>query len=180
MLKIFGCFALLTMLPVGVFAQTVTKQSEVTATVTIRAIDPATRSVTLRAENGDEDTFTVGPAVKRFNELKVGDTIRATYSESLVFQVRKPGDAASLSGSVTAAGRLAGTPGGAIGSQETTTVTVKAVDMKVPSITVVTAAGQTLTRKIADRKNLEGVAPGDRIEITYTQGVVVAAESSKK
>jgi hypothetical protein len=39
---------------------------------------------------------------------------------------------------------------------------------------------QTLTMKIADRKNLEGVAPGDRIEITYSQGLVVAAEPSGK
>ena len=59
--------------------KTVTKQNVVTATVTIRALDPATRSVTLRNENGDEDTFTVGPEVKRLNELKVGDRIRVTY-----------------------------------------------------------------------------------------------------
>ena len=59
-------------------------------------------------------------------------------------------------------------------------MTVKAVDMNVPSITVVTADGHTLTRKIADKKNLEGVNPGDKIDITYTQGLVVAAESAKK
>ena len=59
-------------------------------------------------------------------------------------------------------------------------MTVKAVDMKVPSLTVVTADGRTVTRTVAERKNLEGVAPGDRIEITYTQGLVVAAEPSKK
>src|SRR5687767_8265755 len=76
----------------------VTKQNQVTMTATIKAIDPATRSVTLRAENGDEDTFTVGPAVVRFDQLKVGDTIKATYYESLVFQVRKPGSAAAPSG----------------------------------------------------------------------------------
>ncbi len=180
MLKTFAFFALLAMLPVGVFAQTVSKQNQVTATVTIRAIDQATRSVTLRAENGDEDTLTVGPEVKRFNELKVGDIIRATYYESLVFQLRKPGAAAAPASTTAAAARLKETPGGVIGTQETTTVTVKAVDMKVPSLTVVTADGRTLTRTVAERKNLEGVAPGDRIEITYTQGVVVAAESPKK
>ena len=71
-------------------------------------------------------------------------------------------------------------PGGVLGTQETTTVTVKAVEMNVPSITVTTADGRTLTRKIAERKNLEGVNPGDKIDITYTQGLVVAAEPSKK
>ena len=159
--------------------KTVTKQNQVTATVTVRAIDQATRSITLRAENGDEDTFTVGPEVTRFNQLKVGDTIKATYYESLVFQVRKPG-APAAAGAAVAGGRLKDAPGGAIGAQQTVSVTVKAVDMNASSITVVTADGRTLTRKIADKKNLEGVNPGDRIDITYTQGLLVAAEAGKK
>jgi Cu/Ag efflux protein CusF len=157
----------------------ITKQNKVTVTATIKAIDAATRSVTLHAENGDEDTFTVGPEVVRFDQLKVGDTIKASYYESLVFQVLKPGAPAASSAEL-AAGRLKNVPGGAIGKQETTTVTVKAVDMNVPSITVVAADGRTLTRKIAEKKNLEGVKAGDKISITYTQAVVVSAEAAKK
>lgn len=181
--------ALITALPALVLAgpqaptsgdKSVTKQNQVTATATVKAIDQAKRSITLRNENGDEDTFTVGPDVTRFNQLKVGDTIRATYYESLVFQVRKPGAPASSPSAVVAGGRLEKTPGGVLGTQETTSVTVKAVDMNVPSITVVTADGRTLTRKIAEKKNLEGVSAGDRIDITYTQGLVVAAEPAKK
>ena len=188
MSKSFTFGALLATLPIVAFAAaqsqsqggTVSRQNQVTATVTVRAIDLATRSVTLRAENGDEDTFTVGPDVKRFDQLKVGDTIRATYYESLVFQLRKPGDSTATPGAAVVGGRLKDVPGGVVGTQETTTVTVKAVDMKVPSITVVTADGRTLTRKIAERKNLEGVSPGDKIDITYTQGLVVSAEPAKK
>jgi len=187
MAKSFVFVALLATLPVvtsaaaqGQSPQPITKQQEVTATATIKAIDAATRSITLRTENGDEDTFTVGPAVTRFNQLKVGDTIKVTYHESLVFQVRKPGAPAATSGTGVAAGRLKDAPGGAIGKQQTTTVTVKAVDMNAPSITVVTEDGRTLTRKIADKKNLEGVQAGDKIEITYTQAVLVSAEAAKK
>ena len=98
MSKAFVFVALLATLPVVAAAaapsqgdKPVTKQNEVTVTATVKAIDHATRSVTLRAENGDEDTFTVGPAVTRFDQLKAGDTIKATYYESLVFEVRKPG-----------------------------------------------------------------------------------------
>lgn len=157
----------------------VAKTNKVTATVTIKAIDPATRSVTLRAENGDEDTFTVGPEVTRFDQLKAGDTIKATYYEALVFQVRKPGDPAPPSGGA-AGGRLKDVPGVAVGAQKTATVTVKAVDASVPSITVVTADGRTMTRKITDKKNLEGVSAGDKIDISYAQALVVAAEPAKK
>jgi hypothetical protein len=118
--------------------------------------------------------------VTRFNQLKVGDVIRATYYESLVLQLRKPGAAVAPSTSASVAERLKDRPGGVAAVQETTAVTVKAVDTNVPSLTVVTAAGLTETWKIADRKNLEGVAPVDRIEMTYTKGVVVAAEPARK
>ena len=191
MSKSFVLVALLTALPVVASAATqtqpqtqtprpVTKENQVTVTATIKAVDPATRSVTLRSETGEEDTFTVSPGVTRFDQLKAGDTIKATYYEALVFQVRKPGTPSTVSGTGVASGRMKDTPGGAIGKQQTTTVTVKSVDLNVPSITVTTADGLTLTRKIADKKNLEGVNPGDRIEITYTQAVVVSAEPAKK
>ena len=95
MSKSFAFAALLATVPLVTFAapqspqgKSVTKQNQMTATATIKAIDPAKRTVTLRSDNGDEDTFTVGPDVTRFDQLKVGDTIRATYLESLVFQVR--------------------------------------------------------------------------------------------
>jgi Cu/Ag efflux protein CusF len=184
MLKTFALAALLTVLPIFAVAQaqtdkTVTKENAVTATMTIQAIDQATRSITLRSEKGDEDTFTVGPEVKRFNELKVGDKIRATYYESLVFQLRKPGVPSAPASTTVAGGRIAEVPGAAVGKQETTTVTVKAVDMNAPSITVVTPDGRVMTRKIQERKNLEGVSPGDRIDITYTQALIVNAEAAK-
>lgn len=178
MLRFVTLAALLSSIPMSTFAQTVEAQNKVTATVTIKAIDHATRSVTLRSENGDEDTFTVGPEVTRFNQLKAGDTIRATYYESLVFQVKKPGDP-SAEGATLAGGRLEKVPGGALGARQTMSVTVKAVDASVPSITVSTADGRTVTRRIRDKKNLEGVKPGDRIDITYTQALVVNAESAK-
>jgi len=153
--------------------KTVTRQNQVTATATIRAIDHAKRSVTLRMENGDEDSFTVGPEVTRFDQLKVGDTISVTYYEALVFQLRKPGMPSTPSTDALAGGRLKDVPGGAVGAQQTRTVTVKAVDLNAPSITVVTEDGRTLTRKVADKTVLEGVSPGDRIDITYSQAVMV-------
>lgn len=159
--------------------KTVTRSNTVTASATIRAIDPATRSVTLRKDNGEEDTFTAGPEVTRFNQLKVGDKIRATYHESLVFQLRKPGAAAPATSAALAAGRLKDVPGGGVGAQQTVSVTVKAVDMAAGSITVTAPDNRTLTRKVNDKKDLQGVAVGDRIDITYTQALLVNAEAAK-
>ena len=157
----------------------VTIEHTQTGTATIVAIDHAARSVTLRYQNGDEDTFTIGPEVKRFDQLKKGDTIRATYTESMVFEVRQPGAAAPAASGAVAAGRLKNTPGGVIGAVQTATVTVKEVDAATGSITVTTAEGHTMRRVVQNKQNLAGVKAGDKIDITYSQAVLINAEPGK-
>ncbi|MBW1862844.1 MAG: hypothetical protein JRJ02_10785, partial [Deltaproteobacteria bacterium] len=58
-------------------------------TATVEAINVDTRMVTLRS--GDNViSFTVDKKVKRLNEFKVGDKIRATYYISLATDIREP------------------------------------------------------------------------------------------
>ena len=168
-----------TMSPISA-QQTVTKASSVTSTATIQAIDTTTRTLTLRNEKGEEDTYSVGSTVQRFNELKVGDKVKMTYYESMVFQLRKPGEKANPQSDEAALTRAKSLlPGGTVATQEKRTVTVKAVDPAVPSITVTTEDGRTVSRKIDDKKNLEGVKPGDRIDITYTQAILTSVEAAR-
>ena len=54
-----------------------------------------------------------------------------------------------------------------------------AIDQKLPSITVKTVDGRTVTRKVDNPKNLEGVKVGDKIEITYTQAAVLSVDPIK-
>jgi Cu/Ag efflux protein CusF len=166
--------------PTAASAQTVAKGDSITATFTIQAIDATARKITLRSEQGEEDTFSVTPEMTRFNELKVGDKVKATYYESMVFQLRKPGEKSIPATADAALSRAkSALPAGTFGVQEKKTVTVKAVDSATPSITVVTEDGRVVTRKIEDKKNIEGVKPGDRIDITYTQALVMNIERSK-
>ena len=162
--------------------KTVTKMGEtVSATATIQAIDQTGRTITLRGEDGTEESFYVPPEIKRFSELKVGDRVKARYYESYVFQLRKPGDkapaAADPSAKVTKG--AGANPSATIARQMNATVEVTAVNPSVPSITVKTADGHIVTRKIDNAKNLEGVKPGDKIDITYTQAAVVDVEPIK-
>jgi len=185
MLKTLVLTVVLAAASTSAFAQSqaaapVTKINTKKATLTITAIDQKTRSVTLRAANGDEDSFTVGPAVERFNQLKVGDKINATYQESLVFELRKPGAPAATTGTTVGGERYKNITGGAVGAAHTVSVTVKAVDMAVPSITVVTADGHAITRMVQDKKNLENVKAGDRIDITYSEALILTAEAAAK
>ena len=170
-------------------AQTpVTKSKSVSGTATIQAIDSTTRAITLRDESGVEDTYIAGPEVKRFDELKVGDTVKMTYTESVVLQVRKSGGAATgTTGdkAAAAASDAAITRGkGALPSvtaavQDKVTVTVKSIDASVPSITITTPDGRTITRKVEDKKNIEGLSAGDQIDITYTRALLTEIQRAK-
>lgn len=167
----------------GVSQKTITKQGEtITAVETIQAIDQANRLVTLKADDGTEETIYVPPSVKRFNEMKVGDKVKAKYYESYVFQIHKPGDTAPAAAQGTSGSITRGTgahPSATIAAQTTATVEVVSVDQAVPSITVKTTDGRTITRKVDNKKNLEGVKAGDKIDITYTQAALVSVEPAK-
>src|SRR5262245_46823453 len=118
-------------------AQTVQKAEMVKSTATIKQIDSTSRIVTFVKEDGTEDTLWIGPDVKRFSELKVGDKVTMSYYESLVMGVRKPGDPPLVPKAASAAVTPAGgaLPGGTVSAQQMMTVTVKAVDQNLGSIT---------------------------------------------
>jgi len=159
--------------------QTVTKGSTATETATITGIDATRKLITLKSDTGEEDTFDAS-ILKRFDELKVGQKIKATYYESMVFQVVKPGQAASPASAEASLNRAkSALPAGTVSTQQKMTVTVKSIDPKVPSLTVTTPDGRIVTRKIEDKKNIEGLKIGDRIEITYTQALVASVENAK-
>lgn len=171
--------AVLLALPLVALAQKPVTQAETQqVTATIEAIDQTSRLVTLKTKDGEMETIYAPPAVKRFAELKVGDTVTFSYHESIVYQVRKPGAPASAPASAgpTITPSKGPKPGGTIAQQETKTVTIKAIDPKVPSIVVLTDDGRTIGAKIQDKKNLEGLKVGDKVEITYTEALAISVK----
>lgn len=151
-----------------------------TVTATIQVIDSTNRMVTLKFDDGTVDTVWAGPEVKRFNDLKVGDKVTFRYHESAVVQLHKAGDTAPASSASQAITRSAGPkPGGTMAQQVKATVTVEAIDHALPSITVKTEDGRRVTYHVEDKKNLEGVKTGDRIEITYTRALMISVEGAK-
>jgi Cu/Ag efflux protein CusF len=179
MKKTLAVLAVLVALPLVARAQKpVTQTDAVELTAKIEAIDKTTRLVTLKGKEGDTETIKCGPEVKRFDELKVGDTVTFRYYESIAYAIRKPGQPSGLpvqTGPSVTRGQ-GPKPGGTISEQETATVTVKAVDAKLPSITVLTEDGRTVSFKVEDKKNLKDVKTGDKVEITYTEAVMISVK----
>jgi len=166
-----------TAVPVGA-QKPVTQGTSVSESFTITAIDYKSRIVTLRDAKGESDTMYCGPEVTRFDALKVGDKVTFRYYESVVYAIQKPGTAKP--GAAAATGGLVRTPGqkpgGTLSQQMTATVTVNAIDTKVPSVTITAADGAKMSFKVENPKNLEGVKVGDKVDITYTQALAVSVE----
>lgn len=161
-------------------AQTVTRsEAPVKATATIKQIDATKRLITFTNADGTEDVVWAGPEVKRFSELKPGDKVNMTYYASTVYKVRRPGDpplSPKDNAAITAsAGKL---PGGTVASQTTSTVTVKSVDAAAGNITVTTADGRTVMRKVDKKEDLKGVKVGDKIDIIATEAVLATVDRS--
>ncbi len=158
----------------------VTQAEEVSTVATIEAIDMASRAVVLKLEDGTTDTIYCGPDVQRFNELKVGDRVKFTYRESVVYAIAKPGTAAPVAEAKLERNAPTATPGGTLSQSMTATVTVLAVDAKVPSITIKSEDGRTMSSKVRDKKNLEGVKVGDKVQVTFTRALAINVEPAAK
>ncbi len=179
MMKTTGIVLLFLALPFTAFSQKAVSESEVVElTAEITAIDHDARILTLEDDEGDVESLYAGPEIKRFSELKVGDKVTFRYYESLVSQIRKAGDAAPArgTGAPTLVRGTGAKPSATLSQQLTATVTVKAIDPAVPSVTVTLEDGRTMSFKVEDKKNLEGVKVGDKVDVTYTAAVMITVK----
>jgi len=155
-------------------------QDKVTVKATVEAIDQANRTITIKGKKGNMITMPVDEAVERFDAIKVGDTIEATYYESVVVEVLAPGTAPAGMTVATMGGTSAGTkPGGMVAGQATMTVTIMAIDATIPAVTVKTEDGSTVSFRVQKPKYLKEVKVGDQVMITKTEALAVAVKESK-
>jgi hypothetical protein len=150
-------------------------------TATVTKIDQKTREVTLKGEDGQEYSFVAGDAVKNLAQVKTGDLVTATYMEALAYEVKKGGKAAGAATTVAAGTAQPGaTPAAAVAQQTTVTVTITAIDPKVPSVTFKGPAGNTRTIKVMRPEKLQGVSVGDTVDISYTEAFAIEVVKAPK
>lgn len=146
----------------------------VTVRATIVAIDKDNRIVTLRGPRGRLIDLKADERMRRFDELKVGDVISATYSESVAVQLRKPGEPEPEKERVVV--RPQSRPGASIENVRTSTVTVEEIDREASQVTVRDADGNMRSYRVRDPRRLERVKVGDNVDITYTTALLLKVE----
>ena len=147
----------------------------ITANATVTAINQETREVTLKGEEGDEITITASDQVRNLPQVEVGDQVQVTYYESVNVEVLGPDHAVPPVTEIAAMETAAPgeKPGGVMGRELSVVATIDAINRDSETVTLKGPAGDTRTVKVRNPANLEKVAVGDNIMITFTRSVAV-------
>jgi hypothetical protein len=96
-----------------------------------------------------------------------------------VIRLKEPGekDVDTAAGTTTPSGQAL--PGGTKGMQRTITATITAIDPAIPSVTFTGPNGWKYSSKVEDKAALAKVKVGDKVDITWTEAVLMSVERGK-
>ena len=145
----------------------------------VEAIDHEKRVLTIKDSKGKFVTVDVPEGAERFPAIKVGDKVSIRYYDTVTVRLKEPGEAAvdTSSAAVTPVGGAK--PSGTAAKQRTITATIQEIDRGVPSITFVGPNGWKYSRRVSDKKLLEKVKVGDRVDFTWTDAVIIDVQGAK-
>ena len=149
-----------------VFTQTpnvVTRES--TTKATVEKVEKSSRVVTLRGDGNTILSVYADPSIKAFDALKVGDVVTVRYVESVVVQVRRDAKLADVRDSTDEAKKTNAN----VIHQLRAVVTVEEIDSQGLTVTYRTSDGRKMMHFVQDKKLLDGLHAGDRIEVTLTR-----------
>lgn len=153
-------------------AQTVRKEA------TVVGINPETRTVTLKGQEGRVFLVTAGDQVRNFDQIKLGDKVVADYVASISLSLKKGGsgirERTEKEDMVRAP--VGATPGGAVGRQVTILANVTAVDAKNKKVTLRGPDGNSVDLVVQDPNQLALIKKGDQVEAVFTEALAIAVE----
>ena len=157
--------------PGGTFVETY----QVTATVT--GIDAADRKVTLVTPDGKKTTVKCGPEVVNFDQIRIGDQLKATVAAQLVVYMAKDNPPASEGqAALVALAPKGAKPGGLMANTVQVKAKVTAIDLKHHKATLQFPDGTTKTVEVRKDVDLTQRQVGEEVVIRATEAVAISVE----
>ena len=157
-----------------------TVEQTVEATATVTAIDPATRAITLKSEDGEVRSIVAGPEVKRFDEIAVGDTVRARYSIGITTELRAPTEeeradpfVAIEGGGAAPAGQA---PAAGVARMFRIVATIEALDRTTQTVTLKGPNGNYFTVRVMEPDMLVKPHIGDSVVVSAAESIAISLE----
>jgi len=150
----------------------------VVITAEVLAVDKATRTLTLKGENGNVVELQVSEVARNFDQIKVGDQLTLSYYESVAVYLGKPGtkpeEDASLAVTRAAKGEM---PAGTVVETVDVSSEVVEIDKKNRTLTLKLPEGKVVTTKVDKAvKEFDNLKVGDVIHSRLTKAIAVSVE----
>lgn len=156
--------------PGGVFVET----HKMTANVT--DVDAASRKITLLAADGKKTAVKCGPEVINFDQIHVGDQVKATVTDELVAAMAGPGAPSDGAASVVLLAPKGAKPGGIMAGTVQVTAKIAAIDLKHHKATL--QFPDTTTKSVAVRPDVDLTLRkvGEEVVLRVTETVAISVE----
>lgn len=147
----------------------------VTMEATVAAVNQETREVTLKDAEGNTQEIIVGEEVKNLPQVEVGDTVTVEYMEAVTIEVLGPEGVEPAAAAATAMGTAepGQKPGGAEVQEMVVVAVIEAINKESEEVTLKGPEGNSKTVKVRNPANLEKVAVGDNVMITFTRALAI-------
>jgi Cu/Ag efflux protein CusF len=149
----------------------------VTATDTVKSIDYGARTVTLENPNGTIETYRASPDMVNFNQIQVGDRVRATVAEALAISVRKAGIPPNVGDAFAVSLAPKGTkPGMFVANTEEATCKIMDINRVTRTITLEGPADGPKKIDLAPGVDVSDLKKGDDVVMRYTDALALRVE----
>jgi len=143
----------------------------------VKAIDHATRRVTLVDDTGGEAVFYADEGVKNLAQVKPGDILSGRLTESVLLELREPTPEEAAEGGsileVAATAEPGQRPAGVFARQITAVLVIEAIDKAAGTATLRGPTGVAHVIPARNPANLDRVAVGDTVVATYTESLAL-------
>jgi hypothetical protein len=147
-----------------------------TTTATVTGIDAARRELTLATPNGHRNKYKAGPDVVNFDQIQVGDRVKAVLTEEVAVALGKGAGPIGTSGVGVALAPVGSKPGAVMVDTSEITAKVTSVDARRYKVTFELPDGTTRTVKAGRKVDLSAVQPGETVTMQVGEGLAVTVE----
>jgi hypothetical protein len=147
-----------------------------TVTATVTGIDTAKRKVTMVSPGGHKTTYKCGPEVVNFDQIEVGDQVKATVTEEAAIFIGMGAPPSETARAGVALAPVGAKPGGVLVESAQVTAQVIAVNAKKHKVTLAFPDGTTKQVKVGRKVDLDAVPLGTDITVQVSEGIAITVE----
>ena len=152
-----------------------------TATAEVVAVNPTTRIIALRREDGSLFQVLAGQDVRNFAQITAGDKLRVQYRETLTASVQPAGESTMSveAGAAAVRAKPGAKPAFGVGAAISVRAKVESIDHERDIVVCSLSSGEIIARRIVTpegREFVKGLKIGDTVQLEYSEALAMSVE----